>query len=535
LNCNVLGLITSPPSRTANSPWTWTLLLVALIATWLDLSRLHAFQGSDSLVPVLMSLQRWTPFFWGQDRFGMLVPLITMPVRSPLANMLAQSWLMLVAALLAPFMVARWLAGRESGWLLAGTLTNALLLTLVKPLERFDWLVVQPYALSLTLGTAGLLAAERLSIASTAAALVLMLLAHWVNVGIAAVLVPLVLLRGRVVIRSMLVAVVGAAGGIAVTSLAVPVTRTDFIPLSRWPAAWLQLLAQTISPILYPAAGLGIAVGAAAGAAFLCTRAGRRDSVRPASIALFTAAAYWLFVGTSRWVQMNQYFPRYVYPSILLCTVAAGLIAADLLQNRAKPVTALIAAVLAIATGVRYGSPSPRTVRSTLDQRFGRMTPDIIMSGASAIGGNYWAVWPAVFHANLTRYEEAGGRRPVYGLTLRSSETNAYWTADPGVVLAAARGDIEVERFADRAGLSIDFVGRRGTIDIFKVRLKADATGAKPDATGAGSNRTREPAGLHRDSAAGTKDQELTRLVLKNSCISIRHSCSRTPATTSNR
>ena len=41
----------------------------------MSLGRLHEFHSADSILPVLVSLPRWTPFFWQQDRFGMLVPL----------------------------------------------------------------------------------------------------------------------------------------------------------------------------------------------------------------------------------------------------------------------------------------------------------------------------------------------------------------------------------------------------------------------------------------------------------------------------
>jgi hypothetical protein len=149
------------------------------------------------------------------------------------------------------------------------------------------------------------------------------------------------------------------------------------------------------------------------------------------------------------------------------------MIAAALARHHSKSATAIAVALLAIASGAGYGRPSLREVRATLDQRFGHMTPDVITSGARTIGGNYWTVWPAVFHANLTAYRQAG-HRPIYGLTFRSSETNGLWAAEPGVVLAAKPGDIEVERFANRAGLVIEFVERRGAIDTFTVRLAGE-------------------------------------------------------------
>src|SRR5436190_6164551 len=165
-------------------PWIFVVALAAALAAAMSGGGLHRFQGSDSIVPVLVSLQRWAPFYWQQDRFGMLVPLIVMPLRNPLLNLAAQGWIMATAALLAPFLVARLLlrdvdvthAGAppaatgtittsadalQHDWIAAGALADMLLLLLVDDFIRFDWLVVQPYALSVSLAAVGLIAADR--------------------------------------------------------------------------------------------------------------------------------------------------------------------------------------------------------------------------------------------------------------------------------------------------------------------------------------------------------------------------------------
>ena len=53
---------------------------LAVAAALVDLGGFHRLEQADSIVPVLVSLQRWTPFFWDQERFGMLVPLLALPV-----------------------------------------------------------------------------------------------------------------------------------------------------------------------------------------------------------------------------------------------------------------------------------------------------------------------------------------------------------------------------------------------------------------------------------------------------------------------
>src|SRR3954447_12920962 len=106
--------------------WPMVAVTIAMIAAWMGLGSLHDFQHADSLLTVLISTQRWAPFFWGQDRFGMLVPLLAMPLHHPLANLLAQGWLMTSAALLAPFVIARFLVGSAAEWIAIGACTNVL-------------------------------------------------------------------------------------------------------------------------------------------------------------------------------------------------------------------------------------------------------------------------------------------------------------------------------------------------------------------------------------------------------------------------
>jgi hypothetical protein len=450
-------------------PWIWVAVLVMSIAAWIDGGRFHDGQGSDSLIPVLVSLQHWTPFFWEQDRFGMLVPLVAMPFHHPLTNLLVQDWLMCVAALLAPFLVARTVTRNASAWSFAGALANTLFFVSARPEVRFDWLVMQPYALSISLSAGALIAAERRGPAWTAAACAVMGLAHWVNSGVTLLLVPLVLARNHDVVRSLIVIAAGAAAG----TLAIPLspfrTPTNLIPITDWPAAWLQLAGTTPTPLLYPALLGPLALAGAAGAAALLMRRDGRPALKPAAALFIAAATYWLAIATSRWVQMNLYYPRYVYPSMLLCGVAWSLVAALLLRDHAARATALVVMVLVAFTVASYGIPSLRRVRSILDDRFGAMTPDVITSGATVIGGDYWTVWPAVFHANLTTYREAVRRPPIYGLTFRSSATDGLWRSNAALV-AVRTGDRALDEFATRTGVSLTFVDHRATIDLFDAR-----------------------------------------------------------------
>src|SRR5262245_10461605 len=405
----------------------------------------------------------------------MLVPLLALPVRDPLANLLVQDWLLCVTALLTPLVIARWLAGPAGDWIGGGLIANLLLLVLARPEVVFDWFIAQPYAMSICLGGAALLAAERPGRVSMLVACATMFLAHWVNIGVAMLLIPLVLLRRRHVVRSLVIVGAGAAAGAALIPLSPYRTPTSTIPLAEWPAAWSQLLAMTPTPLNYPViAGVVVVLGVLVAAAFLTHR--RRDAVGDAAaVALITASLYWLAIGTSRWVQMNLFYPRYIYPTYVLVGVATGLIATALLRRHATLITTLAVVSLVFCTAVLYGPPSPRRLVATLDERFGVMTPDIITTGATVVGGEYWTVWPAVFHANLTTYRQRGAHRPIYGLTFRSTATNELWSHEPNVLVAARTGDRALDEFATRAALSLMFVDHRPTLDLFSAKPDASA------------------------------------------------------------
>ncbi len=138
-------------------PWPIAVVLAAAIAAWMNSSSLQESQHADSLLLVLTSIQHWTPFYWGQDRYGMVVPLMAMPFRHPAVNMVMQGFFATTASLLAPFLVARFMTSADAPWFAAGAMTNlAFVLSMPRDVQ-FDWFVVQPYGLAIALGFCGLL------------------------------------------------------------------------------------------------------------------------------------------------------------------------------------------------------------------------------------------------------------------------------------------------------------------------------------------------------------------------------------------
>lgn len=423
------------------------LALAAGLALWLDCSALHGHHNSDSLVPVLVSLDRWTPFYWGQNRFGMLVPLLALPVRDPFTNLLVQVGLRLLALVLSFFLLARTVVPRP-WWPAIGGLTLALFLA-GKEIPQHNFQQMQPYfqALALALGGVALLDRRGGRVAVLAAA-GLLALAFWVSPTTLFWLVPLLWLRRvlglepgtdgprfRPPALPLLLAGLGFGASLAASRLSEYGRATVLGPArpADWPEGWLALARNGmayLSPALVAAIVLLLAVAVGLSLA--------RHRMHPALAAglclLGTAAAELLILGTTGWVHANGFRLRFL-STVLLAVATAGsaLLLGLLLEGRparwGRTANALVLAALLPLTWARYGLPSLAVARAALDDglaRTGEIGRPVAAAGCTHVLGDYWRVWPAVFHANLLLAGRGEGRR-VWGITHRSAPTWPLW------------------------------------------------------------------------------------------------------------
>lgn len=416
-------------------------IIIAASAAWLSLSRLQHSQNADSIVPSLISLQHWTPFFWDTNRYGMLIAVLAIPVRNPLGNLILQAALSIFAAFAASFLLLRYFFPDSLYWLLAAALQNIWLLLLVPAYTRFDWLVVQCYGTSFCLAFAALLLLRRGRIVL---ACVLMCLSHWVNIAGFVLIVPLVLQRHfffrekRGLFTALWVTALGAIVGRTLMNLSpYQTTPSGFTPVTAWPEGWLRAFSYFLTGAFKtPALSLWLLIPAGAGLALMPLWRSRSRVLLTCLAFLSTALFYGFAVTTLEWVRTSSYAMRFFYPSILLLTLAAALlvVAPGERSFREPRRAALLGAALLFAAVLAYGRPSPAAVRQWLFQRFGTMTADIVQSRATLVAGNYWTVWPAVFETNLTLYEQ-GDERRVYGLTYRYQGTADRWSHHPGLCI----------------------------------------------------------------------------------------------------
>lgn len=88
-----------------------------------------------------------------------------------------------------------------------------------------------------------------------------------------------------------------------------------------------------------------------------------------------------------------------MFPTLMMVGVGVSTVFAALFAKRTKELSVAALAALAAVAIIRYGMPSLGRIERRLDDRFGRQTAAVLRSGATVIAGDYWRVWPAVFHA----------------------------------------------------------------------------------------------------------------------------------------
>ena len=476
-------------------------LLAALVtgAILVDLGTFHRLEQGDSIVPVLVSLQRWTPFYWDQERYGMLVPLLALPIRDPLGNLLFQRGALALAGLGAVVLLARHvLAGRD--WPLAGVLATGALLAAAPEAWLFEYLGDQPYGLSLALALGGLAVAEPgpsggRRAPQLAAGLALVAAAHWVNAAAGVLLLALAVaravadrlegeapaaVRARLAVDGALL-LAGLAAGQVFLRLWPVLTqfplRLDAAPLppGELPAAWAAFLANAWRgaghwpAVLLAASGAGVAL-----LSLPPLRPHLAGALLRAAALLAAALGYALFAGSLRWVQENAFHWRYLAPSAVLVHLAAVSLLAEPLARLARLARpAAVAALLLVPAAAlgAYGPPSPAGVRADLDRVAGRHTPDVLAAGCRLVAGDYWSVWPAVWHAALVS-RERGAPAAVWGVSHRTNATVMQWWPLPraGLRICRPRGeDAAAERWLRAFHLwPVRLVERRATVDVLE-------------------------------------------------------------------
>lgn len=443
-------------------------------AIGLTFSSFQHFQDADSLLSVLISTDHWSFFYWGQNRLGSLVPLMTAWIHHPLYVLLAQSFVCAWAGIFGLYCFAGiFMEKREVAF--AGAIALGVLFLLFSEIAIRYWFIIgQPYSVSFGLAFGGWLLWKRMGgslLMRGALAGICLALAFWVNIG----LLPLILLMG------------GCWGMVCRRERYQSAVFVGFAFLAGVLNAWMasrwsireeglfqaitgvfqgiQALLISLASAFHGGAVLlfGVVVGICMVGLLWLDRTKFKQWMNFLGILLFTLLGYIGLLAASAWVAKFGYSVRYLVPLVVLIMMSGGMLIADFMSccleklkiSKYRVVAAVLSFVSIGLIGMRFDFLSADEIGIFLADKYGRNVCEMRDRGIQLVVGDYWLVWPMVFVSRLDDYKNAGEFQ-LDGITYRSFETKERWfpkVGGEGVRVGYLEKDSQVSRELQRFGM----------------------------------------------------------------------------------
>lgn len=424
-------------------------LLLAGVAAGLLLPTtawLAGMQDGDGAMTALISTQKLTWYFWGQDRLLNLLPALAAPFHDPEFNLRVQVLLRAALAFLSPLGV---LCIFNQSWrsaLLITVLAQCLLAFALSPYGAFNfWVQHNPCGTGLVLFAVAIWVCQRQGAWHWLAGFAVLFVAYAVNLAMVLWSIPFLLVamvfgvRNRLwlyrLIGSNFFAVLAAWAhgqrfGEAATKFTVNPSYKAVL------AGYHSLFAEVDGRLLGGA--LAIAVVAAV----------MRRS-RESLLALMVALGMVVAVGAIScldWLQDNVYNIRYFLTFLTVFATCCAYLLVTVLPRRmlslpAQVMASMLLGLAMFATALHGLSATPSAL---IDARW-RARSELaartaIDAHAAFIVGDFWDVWPAVMDARSKLYRSGRGNEPMYGLAFRGhvlrKRFDALFAAHPEGVLA---------------------------------------------------------------------------------------------------
>ncbi|MGL6076046.1 MAG: hypothetical protein ACRC8S_17960 [Fimbriiglobus sp.] len=429
-------------SRPSAWPLALVLIFLSLSAVVLDLSAFHRLHNADSIIPILVSTQKWTFYYWEQNRFGMLVAGLALPFKNPLTNLFVQNGITIWCGLAVFPLAAKFFGSRRP--LSVGLFAAALFIFASPSLFQFLYLsTVNVFATSLALSFAALnLLSDRTRSAKLRypLAFAAMLLGVWVNAALGLFLLPLVVLvwlvqtprSARRLIEMVALCVICQMINMVMQKLApYPSTFAKIPPFDQWWELLVRPVVLCWSEIqprpFYLCFGLLtlLAVGQ-----LLIPR--WRTSVRRGLLTLLAVSlgslAYvvlMMICFDGRW--------RYATPSLVLMHLAAVVAVTEVffgeVSLRAELIRIIIAGLSLIgAIMVNWEPPSREHINDPTLYIGGGKCTSFAELGCTHIAGDFWPTWVAIWNLNCKYYPEG---HCCYGVAFRCDPTASSWKSVP--------------------------------------------------------------------------------------------------------
>lgn len=459
-------------------------ILIA-IAFWMGFSKMSLPHSSDTLMPSLMSLQKWTFFYWGQERLGSFLPLVLIPFKHPLTNYLVQKIIAIYFGFVCLFLIGRYITNHQN-WIPIGCISAILMFNCLFQEQIIAYFINHyEYSISLTFALSGVLILSNKPIRKLSKLNILIgtfffLLAHWVNISIILALGPLVfahcffkpfpinssnikdnisLLRKdkfyflqkgkllRELFEFFFIPIIFGCAFIAnlifskfyrISNSLDALTDFRFLPVSFWTESWYKMAFNAWENFFQNGLMTTLGVFTIFALASLIMPQSRKvfpSAVFSLSIILLSAFIHILAIGTLRHMEINLFNDRYLFIPLVLIIVGIiafsfTLIQPNIPKNIQTVITYFLLAGLLINAIYKTDHLSAADIKMFFHHKYGAISKEVVGSHSTHIIGNYWDVWPVVFYSNLQLYENDTDKQ-IWGLTLRGNETKLLWKDIP--------------------------------------------------------------------------------------------------------
>ncbi len=424
------------------------LLLVLFAATLTFSPVLHSFQNADSILPVWMALERWTPFYWGQNRFGMPLALLPTLLRHfPWAAFFSYHFLLSLFSLGA--IAWGFSYGIERTTKLEMPMPGKSFLSFILPLGVFLLIFppnaffefwFQPYGASIGFLIPALIllrSPRRLRVASGVA---LLFVSFWINAGLIIFAFTLIVAEQLVTDRTQrreLIRRVGIFSGtflvawIAAKTGPTGESYLKLLPPAEWIDQWIACgssIRNAFYPAIIPILGIQLV-------ALLYYR--KMNSPAFAFALTIASIIHFLFFALLAWTQVSLNSFRYFLPTVYGLTLSSCLILWSLVETRletwteslSKPKAFILAGGLVLSLTVliqaRFGAPSVAGSLDSLDQSLGKHFNSIRDAHCTHVIGDYWSTWTSVLYFRLKSPDA-----PIQGISFRAlSNRKRIWAS----------------------------------------------------------------------------------------------------------
>lgn len=455
-------------------PWLFWMLGLALAAGALFplSSSLAARQDADGILPALISTQKLTWYYWGQDRFLNFLPALAKPLVEISWNLKFQIFLRALFSFLAPLGISYFLSTSARINTITVVLTNLVLGLALSQTAKLNLYVFEnPFGTSLALLALSLYLFRRgpqRPLFWVLAGLV-SFIAYATNIALLIIAFPVIITalllkppQRPLLLRFFLLQVIALSLAYW-HSRVFGIGRTSLAPANPSFSLILEGFAHVSADVawgpLLTFAGLSV---------YLAFKA-RIENTSFALLLIFGSFLLTAALSLSKWLQMNDYNIRYFLPIVILFTSSACYLFASSLYTKIRNSAIEKSSALCIVAAEFFlllGGFSHRP--------FAVMPPDWQKTSLSianaahdhharALIGNYWTVWPAVYEY-YAAYGKSETNRSLYGVTLRSmvlrQKIKKAQTDSRGIVALCLLDEIEActQNASSMLSLSISVV-----------------------------------------------------------------------------